>query len=115
MFKKIIWLSCGAAEMGQDNCAAAVDLLAGSITIKVVASWYVPGGATAPDVHVALYWDGNLWFSDAIFAHTGSQRAAVEPKDFSGTGFSAYFPLGLLKHPKNVVAFNGCQSFLVYT
>jgi hypothetical protein len=31
---------------------------------------------------------------------TSAQGAAVEPKDFSRTAFSAHFPMGLLKYPK---------------
>jgi hypothetical protein len=42
---------------------------------------------------------------------TSAQGAAVEPKDFSRTAFSADFPLGLLKHPNNVVTFNRFQCF----
>jgi len=32
------------------------------------------------------------------------QGAAVKAKDFSRTVFAAYFPMGLLKHPNNMVA-----------
>jgi hypothetical protein len=59
-----------------------------------------------------LHWDENLWFSDVKFTHTSAQGAAVEPKNFSRTVFSAYFPLGPLKHPNNLVKLNRFQSFL---
>jgi hypothetical protein len=40
-----------------------------------------------------------------------AQGAALEPKDFSLTVFSADFSPGLLKHPNNVVTFNRFQCF----
>jgi len=49
---------------------------------------------------------------DVKFTHTSAQGAAVEPKNFSRTVFSAFFPLGPLKHPNNLVKLNRFQSFL---
>ena len=50
-------------------------------------------------------WKGMvLWFSDIELTHAGAQGASFEPEDFSRAVLSAYFPLGLLKHPNNMVA-----------
>ena len=42
---------------------------------------------------------------------TSAQGAAVEPKDFNLTVFSADFSPGLLKHLNNVVTFNRFHCF----
>jgi hypothetical protein len=53
-----------------------------------------------------------LWLVDTQFSYAGAQRGAVEPKDFRGPVFATHFPIGLLEHPDNVVAFNRFQGFL---
>ncbi len=53
-----------------------------------------------------------LWLVDTQFSYAGTQRAAVEPKDFGSPVFAAHFPIGLLKYPDNMAALNLFQGFL---
>jgi hypothetical protein len=47
-----------------------------------------------------------LWLVDTQFPYAGAQCAAVEPKNFCSPVLAAYFPIGLLKYPHNMVALN---------
>jgi hypothetical protein len=47
-----------------------------------------------------------LWLADTQFAHTGTQCAAVEPKDFCGSVLATHSPMGLLKYPDNIITLN---------
>ena len=38
-----------------------------------------------------------LWLMDTQFSHAGTQRAAIEAKDFCSPVLAAHFPIGLLK------------------
>ena len=53
-----------------------------------------------------------LWLMDTQFSYAGAQCAAVEPKDFCSPAFSTHFPIGLLKYPDNMAAFNLFERFL---
>lgn len=53
-----------------------------------------------------------LGLVDIQFSDAGAQRAAVESEDFGSPVFATHFPIGLLKYPHNVVAFNRFQRFL---
>jgi len=52
-----------------------------------------------------------LWLADFQFSHAGTQRAAVESKDFCSPVMAAYFPMGLLKYPDDIVTLNIIQRF----
>jgi len=53
-----------------------------------------------------------LWLVNTQFSYTGAQGAAVEPKNFCSPVFATHFPIGLLKYPDHMVAFDFFQRFL---
>ena len=53
----------------------------------------------------------SLWLMDTQFSHAGTQRAAIEAKDFCSPVLAAYFPMGLLKYPDNIVTLDLIQRF----
>jgi hypothetical protein len=55
-----------------------------------------------------------LWFLDIELTHAAAQGASLEPEDFSRTVLSAYFPMGLLKHPNNMVSIDRFHEFNGY-
>jgi hypothetical protein len=46
------------------------------------------------------------------FSYAGAQGAAVEPQNFGSPIFATHFPIGLLKYPDHMVAFDFFQRFL---
>jgi hypothetical protein len=52
------------------------------------------------------------WLNDTQFSHAGALCAAIESEDLCGPVFAAHFPLGLLKHPDNIVMLDLIQRFL---
>jgi hypothetical protein len=53
----------------------------------------------------------DLRLVDTQFSYAGSQRAAVEPKDFRSPVFAAHLPIGLLKYPDDIVPLDLIQRF----